>query len=186
MRDILAVRIWPESSKEALRKREGAGKAGGASAPQPRVVVENTRVSHHRFAGHSRPSLRDGFTAYFVISPVIGLSCHRREPQCGSIAANLTSASRCQDHTTSPSATRALVSRAHRVHRNPRLTFVTIASVPLIGRGAAGLVDLICPTAQVKGLRPVGATGKSIEQRGILSSEKQLRAPWNSQRRHCI
>jgi hypothetical protein len=46
-------------------------------------------------------------------------------------------------------------------------------------------VDLICPTAQANGLRQIGTTGKSIEQRGILSSEKQLRAPWNSQRRHC-
>src|SRR3954467_13907724 len=39
-------------------------------------------------------------TVSFVISPVIGLSCHRRFAS----AQNLTPASRRQDHTTSPSA----------------------------------------------------------------------------------
>jgi hypothetical protein len=34
--------------------------------------------SHHRFAGYTQPSLRGGFNAYFVLSPVTGLFCHRR------------------------------------------------------------------------------------------------------------
>jgi hypothetical protein len=34
--------------------------------------------SHHRFTGYTRPSLRNGFTAYNVLSPVTGLFCHRR------------------------------------------------------------------------------------------------------------
>jgi hypothetical protein len=33
--------------------------------------------SHHGHTGITRHSLRNGFTAYFVLSPVIGLSCHR-------------------------------------------------------------------------------------------------------------
>jgi hypothetical protein len=40
--------------------------------------VESTRVSHHRLTGSVRLSLRNGFTAYFVLSPVTGLFCHRR------------------------------------------------------------------------------------------------------------
>jgi hypothetical protein len=32
--------------------------------------LENTRVSHHRFAETLRHSLRDGVTAYIVLSPV--------------------------------------------------------------------------------------------------------------------
>ena len=32
-----------------------------------------TSVSHHRFAGSSRHSLRDGFTAYSMFSPETGL-----------------------------------------------------------------------------------------------------------------
>jgi hypothetical protein len=53
-------------------------------------------------------------TIYFVISPVIGLVCHRRRADMAgrdpvgptSPPRDLTPASRRQDHTTSPSATR--------------------------------------------------------------------------------
>ena len=58
-------------------------------------------------------------TACFVLSPVIGLSCHRPRCDAGvsrpkgrhrhSILARLMPASRHQDHTTSPSASRAFV-----------------------------------------------------------------------------
>jgi hypothetical protein len=60
-----------------LLKSEGAGNAGRSMRPQPRVVVENTRVSHHGHTGNTRHSPRNGFTVFFVISPVIGLFCHR-------------------------------------------------------------------------------------------------------------
>jgi hypothetical protein len=60
-------------------------------------------------------------TAYFVLSPVIGLSCHRRlrikvltrPGRARKTSANLTPASRRQDHTTSPSASAPFVC-AHR------------------------------------------------------------------------
>jgi hypothetical protein len=35
--------------------------------------------SHHRFTGVTRHSPRNGFTAYLVLFPVIGLCCHRRQ-----------------------------------------------------------------------------------------------------------
>jgi hypothetical protein len=54
-------------------------------------------------------------TVSFVISPVIGLGCHRRFAS----AQNLTPASRRQDHTTSPSASARFVKRAISVHRIP-------------------------------------------------------------------
>jgi hypothetical protein len=58
---------------------EGAGNAGSLVRPQPRMVVENTRVSHHGHTGNTRHSPRDGFTAYTALSSVTGLSCHRRQ-----------------------------------------------------------------------------------------------------------
>ena len=89
----------------APSKSEGAGKAGRVTHPQPRVQNEKARKqSHHRFAETIRPSLRDGFTVCFVLSLVIGLSCHHRRRIAST---NLTPASRRQDHTTSPSANRA-------------------------------------------------------------------------------
>jgi hypothetical protein len=72
-----------------------------------------------------RPSLRSGFTAYFVLSPVngsfatvaawISRSIRRIDAQPRS----LTPAPRRQDHTTSPYASGALVFHAFRVHRIP-------------------------------------------------------------------
>ena len=51
---------------------------------------------------------------------------------------NLTPASGRQDHTTSPSALAALVSRRRRVHRIPHPTSVTIAIRPSCEAGRAG------------------------------------------------
>jgi hypothetical protein len=49
------------------------------SHPQPRVQDKKAHErSHHRYTAINRHSLRDGFTAYSALSPVIGLSCHRR------------------------------------------------------------------------------------------------------------
>ena len=79
-------------------------------------------------AGASRPSLRSGFTAYFVLSPVNGSFATvaggtPRSIQLDRCAtANLTPAPRRQDHTTSPYAIATLVSRSSRVHRiSPRV-----------------------------------------------------------------
>jgi len=121
---------------------EGAGKAGSAERTRSRVCsVESTRVSHHRFAGNPRPSLRNGFNGFLrallgepgLLSP--------SPAQCESIVANLISASGYQDHTTSPSASPVFARRLRRaqapfvfrhlrVHRIPHPTFVTTAKRP--------------------------------------------------------
>src|SRR6266704_882058 len=98
-------------------------------------------------------------TVYFVLSPVTGLFCHRRQrtnvvPAPGRAdptSANLTPASGRQDHTTSPYAATSLVrvlgdcSQAHRPPCNPVArktlprpphpspTYVTIMIRPLCG-----------------------------------------------------
>ena len=115
---------------------EGAGNAGCSTHPQPRAQREtSTRAKSprsHRF--HPAFPARMVLTAYSVISPAIGLSCHRHRRKV--ISANLIPASRHQDHTASPSAINAFVlcviasiaSRAQRV--------VTIAKRPsLSGTG---------------------------------------------------
>src|SRR5665213_1509933 len=57
-----------------------AGNAGCPLHPQPRArSVVSTRVSHHEFTGITRHSrTRMVLTVSFVLSPVIGLCCHRR------------------------------------------------------------------------------------------------------------
>jgi len=53
---------------------EGAGKAGRAMHPQPRVRMKKAHEhSHYRYAETIRLSLRDGFTTYSALSPAIGL-----------------------------------------------------------------------------------------------------------------
>jgi hypothetical protein len=71
-------------------------------------------------------------------------------PSLVDCSANLTPASRHQDHTTSPSASGAFVSRAVRVHRIPRSTSVTIAIRPSIRGGTARKMLVIWGNDQAK------------------------------------
>jgi hypothetical protein len=94
--------LRPEKQRAQRYPKRGAGKAGCPLHPQPRVQrVESTRVRHHRSTGTPGLPCTMVLTVSFALSPVIGLVCHRRQ-QINS--ADLTPASRRQDHTTSPSA----------------------------------------------------------------------------------
>jgi hypothetical protein len=84
---------------------------------------------------------RDGFNSLFRALP--GDRAFLSPSLADLSSANLTPASRRQDHTTSPSASQAhLVTSAARVHRIPCPTFVTIAKRPSVsgrdGEGYAG------------------------------------------------
>src|ERR1700733_5618767 len=71
----------PELCKSLLPLRtEGAGNTGCPLHPQPRAQsVGSTRVSHHRHTGTPGASCAMVLTVSFVLSPVIGLCCHRRQ-----------------------------------------------------------------------------------------------------------
>jgi hypothetical protein len=71
---------------------------------------------HTGSAEASRPSLRNGFTAYFVLFPENGSFASVARERL-SLPANLTPAPRRQNHTTSPYASTTLVSRGLGVHR---------------------------------------------------------------------
>src|SRR6187401_2680998 len=71
---------------------------------------------HTGTGGASRPSLRGGFTTYFVLSSVNGFLA---TVAARKTSRNLTPAPRRQDHTTSPYASCAFVFCAIRVHRIP-------------------------------------------------------------------
>ena len=110
---------------------------------------------HTGSAGASRPSLRSGFTAYFVLSPVNG--------SFATVAAwtpprDLTPAPRRQDHTTSPYAQATLVSRSSRVHRIPPRVRDD-REPPLVTGETGEVVALICPTGPAQYFFEVGWTG---------------------------
>jgi hypothetical protein len=108
---------------------EGAGNAGRLGSPAASHAQKKAyELQSPQVRRTSRHSLRDGFTASFVLSPGIGLFCPRRWRDHR--LASLMPASRHQDHTTSPYAPVRLVSTHRYVHRIPRPTFVTIAKRP--------------------------------------------------------
>src|ERR1700742_2794667 len=123
MRDrILAARRAPEVCVSSHPQRtEGAGKAGCWLHPW----VPCNKKHGGRTTGSTeafRLSLRDGFTAYFVLFPVTGLSCHRHPRQL-LLLASLPPASGRQNHPTSPPARAEFVVTAPAStasHRNVR------------------------------------------------------------------
>jgi hypothetical protein len=151
----------PSHARTVRPKKRAWGMPGARCTRSRAWCVESTRVSHHGRTGITRHSrTRVVLTVSFALSPVIGLFCHRRlriwlvRARSGRHAsANLTPASRRQDHTTSPSAASicrqraidhsqakarpATTSRARRcrVHRIPFPTSVTIAIRPSFGTG---------------------------------------------------
>ena len=102
---------------------EGAGKTGCAPHPRSRVQYAQKKHAHEHTgsAGASRPSLRNGFTAYFDLSPENG-SFASVAPEKLSFLVDLTPAPRRQDQTTSPYASATLVCHGIGVHRiSPRV-----------------------------------------------------------------
>jgi hypothetical protein len=112
------------ASKSRGRRESRAHDAPAAS----RAMIESTPQVHR--VDPAFPA--QWFTAYFVLSPEIGFIVS----VAGKFAsADLTPASRRQDHTTLPSAAKALVRSNACVHRIPPPTSVTIAKRPSSGGG---------------------------------------------------
>jgi hypothetical protein len=81
---VPAERMLPGHCQTVPLESRGRRECRVRDAPAASCAkVESTRVSHHRFAETSRHSLRGWFTTYSVLSPAIGLSCHRpRATRC--------------------------------------------------------------------------------------------------------
>jgi len=117
----------PALFEERAQGRPGARCTRGLACK----IVQKSAHEHTGSAEAVRPSLRNGLTAYGALSPAIGLSCHRRLRK--SLPANLTPASRRQDHTFLPSAGKALSSEAPLAATASIPASVTIATRPSSG-----------------------------------------------------
>jgi hypothetical protein len=114
----------------------------GARCTRSRACsVVSTRVSHHGRTGTPGIPARNGFNGFLRALP--GDRALLSPSSADMYSANLTPASRRQDHTTSPSASARFVKRAARVHRIPCPTSVTIAKRPSVWDGMARLLVLI-------------------------------------------
>jgi hypothetical protein len=109
-------------------KDRGRRESRMRAAPAVSCAKQTWQCAHEHTGSAEafRPSLRNGFTAYFVLSPANGCFA---TVAAQILLRDLTPAPRRQDHTTSPSASRAFVLR---IPRPPHLTatFVTISSRP--------------------------------------------------------
>jgi hypothetical protein len=90
------------------------------AAPAVSCAMSTRKCAHEHTgsAGASRPSLRNGFTACFVLSPENGSFASVAREMLSPLA-DLTPAPQRQNHTTSPYASATLVSRGLGVHRIP-------------------------------------------------------------------
>ena len=136
----------PEVCVSLSLKQEGAGNAGCALHPRSRVrncAKSCTRA--YRAAENTRPSLRNGFTAYGEISPENG--------SFASVASRETVAFGCIDASTATSGPHAFAvrfstdrHRHFRVHRSPPLV-VTMANAPLSGTGCSRYIADLGPAS---------------------------------------
>jgi hypothetical protein len=144
----------PPPIKQRAQGRPGARCTRG-------LMCKMHKANAHEHTGSAetlRPSPRNGFTAYFVLSSVTGLSCHRRPQEALASWKLDTSVGVSGPHDFAVRNSRARLARC-RVHRIPHPTFVTIAKRPsLIGAGWRELVALICPTAKAKYFSQTGWT----------------------------
>ena len=105
-----------------------------------RAICTNKTAHEHTGQRETlRPSLRNGFTAYFVLFPENGSFA---SVTGGTLPANLAPAPRRPNHTTSPYASGAYVYRALSVHRiSPRVR--DDREAPLICRETSGVMQMI-------------------------------------------
>ena len=125
----------------------------------------------------NRHSLRDGFSGFLRALPGDRAFLSPSPAQCASIAADLISASRYQDATTSPSACQCIRLTHQKRPPLPAPNVRDDRETPLfIEHGMAGIVPVIWGGDQPRGLRPINATGKSGAAAEMLSSDEQLLA----------
>ena len=134
----LAARFARALPKRVALERGGRRESRMRDAP---AASRPKKVGHELFTTgtpeQSGPPCAIGFNGCFVLSLVIGLSCHHPRQDAKAFLAGLMPASRHQDHTTSPSAFAPLVRRRQGVHRIPRSTIVTTRPPLLMSAGRA-------------------------------------------------
>ena len=136
----------------------GRGECRVPTAPAASRVAKNTRVSHHGRTGTPGIPARNGFNGFLRALPGDRAFL---SPSSALLLADLTPASRRQDHTTSPSASARFVKHAARVHRIP-LRVRDDRDTPLLGNETAGVVELIWVNRKAKYFCKEGWTANSL------------------------
>jgi hypothetical protein len=167
----------------ALSMEEGAGKAGCLPHPRPPCIMKSTGKEPQAWSGQSRPSLRNGLTAYTAlslgnraflppspretVSRRLGTSVGVPGPHGFAVRGRLR-----QEHATALVSVRrsfgesgpaSLVQRHRRVHRIPRSTSVTTAKRPSDEHGTAGMNHIFLKNGRKMFFRGGLDSGISVE-----------------------
>ncbi len=135
---VLAAHCARVVKKSLALERRGRREDRVRAAPAVSCAICTRRCAHEHTgsAGASRPSLRNGFTAYIALSPVNGLSCHRHLQISRSIPFG-SMRNHKLDTRVAVSGPRVFAVRSRAVRRrhcqrpsHPTARFVTIASRP--------------------------------------------------------
>ena len=152
--------LRPRCARSFAHERRGRRECRVHAAPAVSCARSTWKCAHEHTGSAEtlRHSLRNGFTAYAVLSSATNSSCHRRcRLDDGSIRLGrlrhrqLDTSNGCQDHTVLPYASAPFVLRAALAHGKPPCkhnsratlprpplpvpTFVTMANAPLLGTG---------------------------------------------------
>ena len=136
LRPSFANSFAPKNRGRRRPSREGAGKTGCALHPRSRVPMHKAKNAHEHTGSAEavRPSLRNGFTAYFVLSPARPGLLATVAPKKRELLKNLTPAIGASGpHDFAVRLTR----RSSNAHPRPPLpapTSVTMANAPLSER----------------------------------------------------
>src|ERR1700733_11004456 len=151
-------------------KTEGVGNAGRPMHPQPRVRYGSKyahEYSQRAIGKHPTFPHAMGYGLYRAL-PGDRLSCHRHQR----LPANLTPASGCQDHTSSPSAASNARQARRRVHRiPPRVRDVASRPSEWDGMGRDILLIWVRPQAMFLKIR-----SEPKCRRGRLALRARMRA----------
>ena len=128
----LAARSAPELCKFAPLNERAQGMPGARCTRG--LVCKCSKESAHEHTGSAeaiRHSLRNGFTAYTVLSPVNGLSCHRRRNDFHQLDASV--------EASGPHVFAVRFQRSRQKHRPrpPHPAFRDVAKRPSVGTGRA-------------------------------------------------
>jgi hypothetical protein len=96
---------------------EGAGNAGRPMRPIAACAHGSKKCTRVSRSHRNHPAFPTQWFTDYTCSPRCSGSLATVTPEKLSLLKNLTPASRCQDHTSSPSASSALVKSTIRVHR---------------------------------------------------------------------
>jgi hypothetical protein len=141
----LAARCARAIRASFASKIRGRRECRAPSAPRSRVCsVESTRVSHHGHTGNRPAFPAQWFTAYFVLSPVTGLFCHRHQRNRFRQFDASVGASGPHDFAVRKPAPSSLAPPASTASRPAS---VTIASRPSVGRDGGGYIADLGPGA---------------------------------------